>query len=145
MLVLKAYERRSWFLATVCLSRRAQGLFRLYSRTVRQSGEGQNFDLPKITETHKKNIDTLRFASPGSLSITLLSFNSNIHQSCPRAVASVPPWHRRISSSSTAINASPPCTAPGFARGKIGRSSTGESASFSTWGMETCRFEETFI
>jgi hypothetical protein len=45
-----------------------------------------------------------------------------------------------MSSSSTALNVSPPYAVPRLVRGKIGRSSTSEYASFSMWGMETCRY-----
>jgi hypothetical protein len=60
-------------------------------------------------------------------------------QSCPSAASSVKPKHRQIYSSSTAMHASPPCIVLRLVRGKIGGSSTNKSASFSTWGTETCR------
>jgi hypothetical protein len=60
-------------------------------------------------------------------------------QSCSGAASSAEPKHRRLSRCNTALSASPPCIVPRIVRERIGRSSTRKSASFSTWGTETCR------
>jgi hypothetical protein len=76
-----------------------------------------------------------------TLALALHYTTSIQQQSCSRAASSVAPYHRRISSSSTVLHASPPCIVPRLVRGSIGSSgSTNKSASFSTWGMETSRF-----
>jgi hypothetical protein len=118
-----------------------------FSRAIRQSKK--NLRLSRLLQkTYKtKRIDTVRYTllliriyfHPLRYIALHYTLTRIQHQACSGIASSAQPRRRRISSCSTALHASPHCIVPRLVRGQIGGSSTNKYASFSTWGMETCR------